>query len=160
MPNRPVIATTRARFFGGIGMGAERSTLLWLSAALMFLLGCAELAAANVAETLFVKRVGPTALPLVFVAQGLLVLFALNYVGAAVDRGRRIETLRALLIAAAAAPLALRALILVAPDAPLAYGLTFAVTEALAITLALTMWALLVDLAPGPGGRSVAGPVV
>jgi CRP/FNR family cyclic AMP-dependent transcriptional regulator len=158
MADHPVIAGTRTLRLFGLGTG--RSALLWLSACLVFLLGSSELAAANVAETLFVKRVGPTALPLAFIAEGILVLLALNYVGAAVDRGRRIETLRTLLIAAAATPLVLRALILLAPDQPIVYGLLFAVTEALAIVLTLTVGALVVDLAPGPGGRTVAATVV
>src|SRR5687767_1028346 len=105
MADHPVIAGTRT--FRLFGLGSGRSTLLWLSAGLVFLLGSSELAAANVAEALFVKRVGPTALPLAFIAEGILVLLALNYVGAAVDRGRRIETLRTLLIVAAATPLVL-----------------------------------------------------
>lgn len=46
------------------GLEAETSTIVLLSAGLMFLLGCAELTAANVAQTLFVKRVGTAALAL------------------------------------------------------------------------------------------------
>jgi hypothetical protein len=152
-----VIATRAVK---DLGIVAERSALPQLSVGLVFLLGAADLAAANVAETLFVKRVGPSGLPLAFVAQGVLLLLALNYVGAAVDRGRRTETLRALLIATASAPLVLCALILLAPGWPLVYGLTFAVIEALTLTLALTVGTLVADLAPGPGGRGVAAPIV
>lgn len=140
------------------GIAGEHATMLTLAAALLFVLRLGDLVVGNAAETLFVKRVGPGWLPLAFVAQGLVLLVVLNYVGTTLDRGRRVETLRALILGAAIGPLILRAFLLTGH--PLAYGMLFVVTESAAVAMALTIWTLLADLVPGTDARRVAAPLI
>lgn len=80
MGSRAVVSRIGLRPFG---IETEHAGLIGLSALFLLLLQLGDMMVVNVAETLFVKRVGPTYLSLAYAAQGLLLLGALNYVGAA-----------------------------------------------------------------------------
>lgn len=155
MDSRAVVSRIGLRPFG---IETEHAGLIGLSALFLLLLQLGDMMVVNVAETLFVKRVGPTYLPLAYVAQGLLLLGALNYVGAALDRGRRIETLRALIVVAAAGPLAMRAL--VALDHPVAYGAILVLSEGAMVAITVALWTVMSDLVPGQEARRVAAPIL
>lgn len=73
----------------GIHRGEER-LFLW-GAATLFLLGWASVSLTNVAETLFLKRVGVDRLPFVFLANGVLLVgstYAMSHIATRADRRR------------------------------------------------------------------------
>ena len=74
----------------GGALSRETAILVW-SAVCLFLLGSATVAVTNVAETLFLKRVGVDLLPQVFLANSILLALSTFLVGrraARADRGR------------------------------------------------------------------------
>lgn len=67
---------------------AERTVVLW-GALSLFLIGWATVAVTNVAETLFLKRVGVERLPIVFLVNSLLLALSTLAVGRLAARGDR-----------------------------------------------------------------------
>jgi ATP/ADP translocase len=77
----------------GVHRGEER-LFLW-GAATLFLLGWASVSLTNVSETLFLKRVGVDRLPLVFLANGILLVgttYGMSHIAARADRRRLLAT--------------------------------------------------------------------
>ena len=150
------------RSFGALlrrlGIAADGAALVALGVLLLALAQASGVLVANVAETLFVKRVGAEWLPPLYLARGLLLVLVLGYVGVALDRGRRFETTRWLLLAGAALPIALRALLLL--NDGLAYWLTMLGAELVAFPLVGAVWSILPDLAPDGHSRRAASTLV
>ena len=140
------------------GVPTDYVGLLALGALLLALIQADDVLFSNVAETLFVKRVGPEWLPPVYVARGLFLVVTLYYVGVALDRGRRLETIRALIVAAAVAPLVLWAALLT--QSTPAFVLTLLASEVVSFPIVAALWALLLEIVPGGATRRVGGLLI
>lgn len=140
------------------GVPIDHVGMLALGALLLALIQADDVLFSNVAETLFVKRVGPEWLPPVYVARGLFLVVTLYYVGVALDRRRRIETIRLLIVVAAVAPFLLW-LALLTESVP-AFVLTLLASEVVSFPIVAALWALFLEIVPGGATRRVGGLLI
>jgi AAA family ATP:ADP antiporter len=139
----------------GVERGEER--LFVVATAALFLVEWAAVAATNVAETLFLKRVGVDRLPLVFLANSLLLAATGYAVGRLAARGDRRRLLVRLLAGSAVVWLVLW--LPVSGDLDGAFPLLVIMAKQTDAVVALVFWATIGGLVSGRQAKRLFAPI-
>jgi len=135
----------------------ERRIFAW-SAATLFRVGWASVSLTNVSETLFLKRVGIDRLPLVFLANGVLLVsttYAMSHVAARADRRRLlVGTFSALAVA-----VLILWVLLLARFSAVFVLLVIAAKQLDAIAL-IAFWVVLGSLLQGRQAKRLYAPII
>jgi len=135
----------------------EAKVFAWGAAAL-FLMGWADVSVKNVSETLFIKRVGVERLPLVFLANSVLLVVTTYAVGRSAARTDRLRLLPYVLVGLAIALIPLWVLVL--KDVTSAYVLLVIASKELPSIALLVFWLALADLLHGRQAKRLFAPLM
>jgi hypothetical protein len=135
----------------------EAKVFAWGAAAL-FLMGWADVSVKNVSETLFIKRVGVERLPLVFLANSILLVVTTYLVGRIAARADRLRLLPQILVGLAIALVPLWFLVL--EDVKSAYVLLVIASKELPSVALLVFWLALADLLNGRQAKRLFAPLM
>jgi AAA family ATP:ADP antiporter len=130
-----------------LGIEPGEGKLLAWGAATLFLLGWADVSVKNVSETFFLKRVGVELLPLVFLANSLLLVGTTYLVGRIASRSDRLQLLPRVLVGLAVTLIPLW--ILVLENVTSVFALLVIASKQLQSIALLVFWVALADLLHG-----------
>jgi len=140
----------------GIEQG-EGKIFAW-AVATLFLVGWADVSVKNVSETFFLKRVGVERLPLVFLANSLLLVVTTYVVGRIASRSDRLRLLPAVL--AALGLLLIPLWVLVLENMTSAFVLLVIASKETQSVALLVFWVALADLLHGRQAKRLFAPLM
>jgi len=141
-----------------LGIEPGEARVFACGAAALFLLGWADVSVKNVSETLFIKRVGVERLPLVFLANSLLLVATTYLVGGIASRADRLRLLPHALVGLALSLIPLWFFVL--EDMKSAFVLLVIASKQLPSIGLLVFWLALADLLHGRQAKRLFAPLM